>query len=113
LGCEAEIGVRGDDYRRGVAELEIDAFPRSALSQLPADRAGARERDRLDTLVVDQHVTDLRCGPCEDAQPAGGEPCLLLELREQESRERRLARRLQHDRAARGERRCELVRDEI
>ena len=46
------------------------------------------------------------------SQP-GGSPASVLELREQQRRERRLRRGLQHDRAARGEGRRDLVGDEV
>ena len=67
----------------------------------------------LHALVLDEHVADLGCRPHEDVQPAGRQSGLRLELREQERRERRLRGRLEHDRAAGGERRRDLVRDEV
>src|SRR5262249_44484752 len=90
-----------------------DALLRRTLGDTPADAARAGERDHPYPLVLDEHVSDLAGGPDENVEPAGGEPCLLLELREQERRERRLARRLENDRAARGERGRELVRDKV
>ena len=113
VGCDLDVGVGGDDHRRRVAELELHALPRRALLQLPADVAGAGERDQLHALVLDEHVADLRRGPDDHVEPAGREPGLLLELGEQQRRERRLRRRLQHDGAAGGERGRELVRDEV
>ena len=49
----------------------------------------------------------------EDVEPTRGQAGLVLELGEQQRRERRLGGRLQHDGAARGERRSDLVRDEV
>src|SRR4029077_5564537 len=50
--CCLEVCVSGDDHGRRVAELELDALAWCALLQLPADLAGARERDQLDALVL-------------------------------------------------------------
>src|SRR5207248_626098 len=86
---------------------------RCALLQLPADRAGAGEGDRLDALVLDEDVADLGGRAGDDAEPARREARFLLELGEQQRRERRLARRLQHHRAAGRERGRKLVRDEV
>ena len=52
-------------------------------------------------------------GPTTTFSQPGGQPGLVLELREQERRERRLRRGLEHDGAAGGERRRDLVRDEV
>src|SRR5207248_10417310 len=65
-----EVGVRGHDDGRGVAELEVDALPRRPLAQLPADLARARERERPHALVLDEHVADLRRAADQHAYPA-------------------------------------------
>ena len=77
------------------------------------DAAGAGERDRLHPFVLDEHVADLGRRAGDDVQPSGGQARFLLELGEQQRRERRLACGLEHDCAARRKRRCELVRDEV
>jgi len=64
-------------------------------------------------LVLDEHVADLAGRADEDVEPAGRQARFLLELCEEECGERRLARRLEDDGAAGGERRGELVRDEV
>ena len=86
---------------------------RRALLQLPADVAGAGERQRGDALVLDEDVADLGRRPTTTLSQPGGKPGLLHQLGEQQRRERRLRRRLQHDGAAGGERGRELVRDEV
>ena len=67
----------------------------------------------FDPLVADQNVADLGRRAADHVEPAGRQSRLLLQLGEQQRGQRRLARRLEHDRAARGERRRELVRDEV
>ena len=101
------------DHRSRVSELEENLLARRALAQLPADVGGAREGDRAHPLVLDEHVADLARGPDEDVEPAGRKTCLVRELRERQRRERSLARRLEDDRAARGEGRSDLVGDEV
>ena len=108
-----DVGVRGDDHRCRVAELEADLLLRRALLQAPADAARAGEGDRLHALVLDEHVADLGGGAGDDVEPARREACLVLELGEEERGERRGACGLQHDGAAGRERRRELVRDEV
>ena len=105
--------VAAHDRRRRVAELEVDLLARGALADSPADVARAGERDQPHALVLDEHVADLGGRPDDDAQPARRQAGLFLELGEQERRERRLRRRLQHDRAACREGRRDLVRDEV
>ena len=87
---EVEVGVGGHDDGRRVAELEPDALLRRALGDPPADAARAGERDHPDALVLDEHVADLAGRADEDGEPAGREACFLLELREEQRRERRL-----------------------
>ena len=108
-----EIRIGGDDHRRGVPELEVDALAGGSLAKLPADAGGARERDQRDALVVDENVTDLGGRPDDDVQPSGGQAGLHLELGEKQRGQRRLRRRLQHHGAAGGERRRDLVRHEV
>src|SRR5262249_48601351 len=110
---EVEVRVGGHDDRRRVAELQPDALLRRTLGDAPADAARAGERDHPYPLVLDEHVADLAGGADENVEPAGGEPRLLLELREPERGAGGLARRLENNRAARGERGRELVRDEV
>ena len=112
-GGEVEVGVGGHDDGRRVAELQSHALLRRALGDAPADAARAGERDHPDALVLDEHVADLGGRSDEDGQPAGRESGFLLELGEEQRRERRRARGLEHDRAAGGERGGELVRDEV
>ena len=108
-----EVGVRLDDHRRRVPELELDALARRPLGQLPADLARAGEGDRAHALVLDEHVAELRRGPDEHVEPARRQAGLGLELREQQRGEGRLRGGLQHDGAAGRERGRDLVRDEV
>ena len=108
-----DVGVRLDEDRGRVPELERDLLPGRPLAQAPADVARARERDHPDALVLDQDVADLGGRADEHVQPAGRQARLGLELGEEERRERRLARGLEDDRAAGRERGRDLVRDEV
>ena len=70
VGGEVEVGVRGDDDGRRVAELQPHALLRRALRDAPADAARAGERDHPDALVLDEHVADLAGRADEDGEPA-------------------------------------------
>ena len=109
----ARVGALVDDRRRRVPELELHALPRRAPREVPADPGRAGERDELHALVLDERVADLGRRAGDDVQPPGREPGLLEELGEEERRERRRGRGLEHDRAAGGERRRDLVGDEV
>ncbi len=97
------------------------ALPSSRLTRL----RGARSRILQPTAAEPVKVmsatrsSSTRTSPISAAFPQttfsqpGGSPASVLELREQQRRERRLRRRLQHDRAARGEGRRDLVGDEV
>ena len=97
------------------------AFPSSRATRFfgaraaraPADRTRPGEGDRLHALVLHEHVADCRRRPDDHVQPARRQPCLGLELGEQQRRQRRLRRRLQHHRAAGREGGRELVGDEV
>ena len=52
-------------------------------------------------------------GPTTHVEPPGGKARVVLQLREEERRERRLRGRLEHDGAACGKRRCDLVGHEV
>src|SRR5207344_1923094 len=90
-----------------------DLLLRRALLQAPALAARAGEGDRLYALVPYEHVADLGGGARHDVEPARKQACLVLELRQEERRERGGACGLQHHGAAGRERRGELVCDEI
>ena len=97
------------------------AFPSSSLTRLRGARSASFQPTSLEPVNViartrssstsTSPISD--AGPDEHVQPAGRKARLGLELREQERRERRLRRGLQHDRAAGGERRRDLVGDEV
>ena len=83
-GGVVEVGVRGDDHRRRVPELEVHALSRRPLTDPPADRRGAGEGDQLHALVLHEHVADLAGGATEDVEPSRWKPRLQLELGEEE-----------------------------
>ena len=64
--------------------------------------------------MVDDRVADGSAAAGHDVEVTGREPALVeQDPREREGREGSLARGLQHDRAPRRDRGCELVRDEV
>ena len=85
-----------------------------AAADAPADLGRTGERDERDVGVVDDRVADRAAAAGDDVEVAGGQPALVeQDARERDRRERRLARGLQHDRAAGRDRGRELVRDEV
>ena len=64
-------------------------------------------------LVLDEDVADVPRRPADHVQPSRRGAGLGLELGEEERRQRRLLGGFEHDRAARGERGGDLVRDEV
>ena len=88
-----EVGVRHDDHRRRVAELEADALARRALARC------LQPTSPEPVNVISAHALVARRGrrrspttePDDDVEPARRQARLLLELGEQQRRERRLA----------------------
>ena len=79
----------------------------------PADPGRAGEGDRAGQLVLDDRVADLRAGAGDDAEPALRQPRLDQDLGQLQRRDRRLPGGLEDDRVAGGDRRPELVGDEV
>ena len=67
----------------------------------------------LVSSLLDDRVADLRARAGDDAQPALGQAGLEQDPGQLERRDRGLPGRLQHDRVAGGDRRAELVGDEV
>ena len=82
-------------------------------ADVPADRGRAGEGDRLGQRVLDDRVADLRAGAGDDAEPALGQARLDQDLGQLQGRDRRLPGGLEDDRVAGGDRRAELVGDEV
>ena len=76
-------------------------------ADLAPDGRRAREGDLVDVGMVDERRAGLAVAG-EDVDDAGREADLERQLAEPQRAERRLLGGLQHDRAARGERRAEL-----
>ena len=105
-----EIGIGEDEVRALSAELEREPLHRlGRKSHDLATRLGrARERDLVHTRVLHEVRAGRRAVAGNDVDCTGREPDLGGELPEPDRRQRRLRVGLQHDRAARRERRCEL-----
>ena len=112
LAAGVQVGVGEDDLRRLAAELERHALERraaaAAITLPPVGRAG--EGDLVDAGVRDHRRAGVarRCR-CTTLTDAGREARLLASARANASADdRRVLRRLEHDRVAGGERRREL-----
>ena len=97
------------------------ALPSSSLTRLRGARSASFQPTSPEpvNVIARTRSSSTRTSPISDAGPTstfsqpGGRPASVIELREQERRERRLRRGLEHDRAAGRERRRDLVRDEV
>ena len=106
-GGRLPVAVGLDDDRRVVAELEADLLARRPGTDAPADVGRAGERDQRDVGVVDDRVADRAAAAGDDVEVLGGQAALVDQhLGERDRAERRLAGRLQHHRAAGGDRRA-------
>ena len=113
VGGRLPVAVGVDDQRRVGAQLQVDLLVGDAAADPPADFRGAGEGERAGQLVLDDRVADLRSRPGDDAQPALRQSRLDQDRGQLQRRDRRLPGRLQHHRVAGGDRRAELVGDEV
>jgi PPK2 family polyphosphate:nucleotide phosphotransferase len=107
-----EVGAPVDDRPGVAAELEHDPLLAGARLHRPAHRGRSGEREHREAVVRDEPVPE-RAAHREDAHRAGRRPGLLHDLRDGEHREGVLGRRLEDDRASRGDRRGQLVGGEV
>ena len=105
-----EIGVGKHDRRRLAAKFERDALqvPGRSLDDELADFRRAGEGDLVDIGMVGECSARRLTESCHDVDDAIGNAGFGNQLAETQRRERRLLRRLENDRAARGERRRKL-----
>ena len=109
-----EVGVGEDDVGRLAAELEGDELERR---RRPAPRSACRSRSTpvkaiLSTPgVVDERLARARAEARQHVDDARRQVELLDQRGERERRDRRVLRRLEHDRVAARERRAELPRE--
>ena len=109
-----EIGVGGDDHRRGAAVLERTARARRQFrTQRPPDLRTADEAEEGDPSIGHQGGAKVAGFGHHGAAPVLGQPRLVEDVDEGEARHRRRARRLYDDRAAGRHRRSHLVDDEV
>ena len=113
VGRRLPVAVGVDDQRRVGAQLEVDLLVGDAAADAPADPGRAGEGERPGQLVLDDRVADLRAGAGDDAEPALGQARLDQDLGQLQRRDRRLSGRLENDRVAGGDRRPELVGDQV
>ena len=109
LDRHVEVGVGQDDVGRLAAQLERDPLERAAGlgADLAPDGGRAGERDLVDVLVVDQRRAGLAVAG-DHVEHALGQPRLERQLAQPQARQRRLLGGLEHDRAARRQRRGDL-----
>ena len=109
-GCGLEVGVGVDDERRLATELEVDALDVAGGERLdPLARLRvAGQRDEVDVRMGGQRGTDDVAPSGDDVEDPGRHTGLGRQLGEPDRRDRSGARRLEHDRVARRERRTDL-----
>ena len=115
VGRRLPVAVGLDDDRRVVAQLEPDPLARRPGPDAPADVGRAGERDQGDVGVVDEGVADRAAAAGDDAAAARrGRPHSSMSSSARAMAENGVwLRRLEHDRAAGGDRRRQLVGDEV
>jgi hypothetical protein len=98
-----------DDVGRLAAQFQGHPLARAGdrPRDLLADLGGTGERDLVHARVLDQRPTGL-AGPGDDVDHTGRQVGLLADLRERQRGQRGGLRRLEHDRVAAGQRRCDL-----
>ena len=108
-----EIGVRQDHVRRLAAELLRDALDRrrGGLGHRDAGAGGAGDRDHVDIRMRRETRPDAGAVAMDEVEDPGREAGFLDRLGEQQGAQRRELARLQHHRAACGERRRDLGGD--
>ena len=112
-GGRLPVAVGLDDDRSVVAELEADALARER-ADAPTDIGRAGERDQGDVGMIDDRVADRAAAAGDDVEVLGGQAALVDQhLGQFDRAERCLAGRLEHDGTTGGDRRSELVGDEV
>ena len=107
-----EVGVGEHDQRAVRTELEREALDPRDPGDLLSDGGRACEADLSHARVDAQHTPELRARPGHALDRVLRKPGLEQRAREEERGERRLARGLQDDRVAGGERGPDLVSHE-
>ena len=109
-----EVGVRRDDCRRRAAVLERAAGTRRELrAQAPADPGAADEAEEADPRVGGELARQVIAVESERLAPGLRQACLVQHRYETEAGEWRRKCRLDDDRASRGDRRRDLVHDQV
>ena len=104
VGRDFEIADVGEhDLRALPAELERDGLDvrlADGAEERPPDLGGARERDLVDRRVAGERIPDDGARTRDDVEDAVRQAGFGRELREAQGGQRRLGRRLEHDRVA-------------
>ena len=112
-GGRTQVGI-GAHYDRGrVAQFETDPLLRRPGRYLPSDLAGAGKGVHPHTLVVDEHVTDLRGGAHDHGQRFHRQAGFVQDVGERGGRQRRISRGLQHHPASGGDGGADLVGGQV
>ena len=106
-----QVGVGEHDQRVVAAELQHGTAVAQARGDRLADRDAPRERDHLDRGVARNRVEDLARIAADDLADSAGSAGLRQDSSSAQRAQRRLLRRLDHDRRAHGKRRRHLVGD--
>ena len=107
-----DIGVVKNDGRRFPAEFQSYALERARCG-CSHDASRVRrtgKRDLIDGRMIDQPASEAALRTGDDVENAFGYARFECDLAQLDRRQGRRVRRLEHDRAACGERRCNLPR---
>jgi len=111
VGGALDVGVFEDEDRRMPAQLHRRALHvlRRERGELLAHRHRSGERNLAHDRRADQVVGDLVRHAPDDVQAPGRQACIVKDARERDDRARRVFGPLEHERAARAERRADLA----
>ena len=105
----ARIGI--DDTGRVAAQLQRDLLLAGTCFQVPSDQSAGKRQQR-DAFVLDQ-LRGVLVGAGKNRERALRQVGFGEDLADQQGADRGLRGRLEHERAARGDRRRHLVRDQV
>src|ERR1700742_3834300 len=111
-GCEFEIRIPAHDNGPVAAQFQRDALSTCDRLDMPADFGGSCERHHLKAIVA-HHLFGERYRAVDDTQRVFRKTGVAKELGKQERGEWRLGGRFENDAIADGERRRDLVQDEV
>ncbi len=114
LGRRLPVAVGLDDHRRVVAQLEDHLLAPGLVLDRPADLARTGEGEVGDVGMAYEGVAHLGAAASDDVEVVGRQPAVVDQQPDQgQRRQRRLAGRLEHDRAPGGDGGGQLVGHQV